>query len=172
MGKITFIVGGAKSGKSAYALSLADRRKKEVAFIATCEPLDKEMRQRIAQHKKTRPMHWQTFEEPKDVSGLLKKIGNRFDCIVIDCLTLWCSNLVLSGYSQNSIEEEAKNIITCLKTVKAISVIVSNELGLGIVPENKLARSFRDIAGRVNQIVADKADKVYFMISGIPMKVK
>lgn len=172
MGKITFILGGARSGKSAYALLLAKKCKGKVAFIATCEPLDKEMRQRIARHKRTRPEHWQTFEEAKDVSGLLDKIGSRFDCVVIDCLTLLVSNLILSGRSQGSIESETKKIITRLKKIRTRAIIVSNEVGLGIVPANKLARDFRDTAGLINRVVAKDSDEVFFMVSGIPWKIK
>lgn len=174
MGKITFIVGGARSGKSSYALKAALKSGpgRRVAFIATCEGLDDEMRRRISLHRKSRPEGWKTFEEPRNVAALLKKTGGRFDLIVIDCLTLLISNLRLGGKGGASIEKDMKNIVRALKRGKADSIIVSNEVGLGIVPENQLARDFRDIAGRANQITAAAADNVFFMISGIPWRIK
>lgn len=171
MGKITFILGGARSGKSTYALSLAKKRKK-VAFIATCQGLDQEMQKRIKLHKKTRPLHWQTFEEPQKISALLSKISGEFEVILIDCLTLLVSNLMLGGNKENVIEEEIKKILIAVKKIKSQVIIVSNEVGLGIVPNNKLARDFRDIAGKINQIVAKESDEVFFMVSAMPLKVK
>jgi len=171
MAKIILILGGARSGKSNYALSLAKNQKK-VAFIATCQGLDKEMRGRILRHQKSRPKSWKTFEEPKELANLLVKMGNVFDCIVIDCLTLLVSNLILSGHKEGGIFKKIKALLAELKKKKAKVIIVSNEVGLGIVPASKLGRNFRDIAGRVNQIAAKEADEVYFTISGIPIKVK
>jgi len=171
MGKITLILGGARSGKSAYALSLAKKYRK-VAFIATCQALDKEMRERIRLHKEARPKHWETFEEPKDLAKLLGKINNSFDCILIDCLTLLVSNLILSGDSQQQVFEKIKGLLLVLSKKKAKVILVSNEVGLGLVPANKLGREFRDIAGRANQLVANKADEVFFTVSGIALKIK
>lgn len=171
MNKITLILGGARSGKSTYALKLADKYK-EVAFVATCQALDKEMEDRIKLHKRARPKHWQSFEEPKDLDLLLKKIPDVFNCIVIDCLTLLVSNLLLSGGNQKEIEDKIKKILLVLKDKKTQVIIVANEVGLGIVPENKLAREFRDIAGRVNQLVARQADEVWFIAAGLPLKIK
>lgn len=173
MGKITFVLGGARSGKSRYAVALAKEAKAgKVAFIATCLPIDKEMKARVALHKKTRPGRWQTFEAPQSPSSLLEKIGDKFDLILIDCLTLLVSNLLLKGVKETAVEKEIMRIIAQLKRISAESIIVSNETGLGIVPANKLARNFRDTAGRVNQIVASEARCVFFMVSGIPWKVK
>ncbi len=172
MGKITFILGGARSGKSNYALMLAKKRAQKTAFVATCQALDNEMKQRIQLHKKARPADWQTFEEPYDILKVLKKIGGKFDCIVIDCLTLMVSNLMLSKYNNNFIEAKITEIIKHLKKIHGRSIIVSNEVGLGIVPVNRLARNFRDIAGSVNRIVARDADEVLFIVSGIPVQVK
>lgn len=171
MAKITFILGGARSGKSSYALKLAGRSN-QVAFIATCEGLDKEMKARIRLHKKSRPDHWKTFEEPKDIISALKNIGSSFQCAIIDCLTLLVSNLILAGHSKDSITDKITSMLTYLEKREIKVIIVSNEVGLGIVPQNKLSRDFRDIAGKINQIVAAKADKVIFMVSGIPVKIK
>lgn len=172
MGKITFILGGARSGKSAYARELANRQKKKVAFIATCEPLDKEMRERIRLHKKNRPSNWKTFEEPLFVSKILKEITNIYEIILIDCLTLLISNLLLKGSKEGGIEKEINKILSMLKKNKNKSIIVSNEVGLGIVPDSRLGREFRDIAGRINQQVAEKSDEVFFAVSGIPWRIK
>jgi len=171
MGKITFILGGARSGKSMYALRLAKKRKR-VAFIATCQALDREMQERIRLHQKQRSEHWKTFEEPRNLNSLLMRMGDAFDCILIDCLTLLVSNLILSGYKKEEVLKEIKAMLTSLRKKRAKVIMVSNEVGLGLVPANKLGRDFRDIAGRVNQAVAEEADEVFFTISGIPMKIK
>jgi adenosylcobinamide kinase/adenosylcobinamide-phosphate guanylyltransferase len=171
MGKIILILGGARSGKSAYAVESAKRHKK-VAFIATCQPLDKEMSRRIRLHQHNRPSHWSTFEESKDLAPLLSKITGKFDCLIIDCLTLWISNLILAGYTQEKILNKINAMMDILREEKAKAIIVSNEVGLGIVPANKLARNFRDIAGQVNKVVAKKGDEVFFTISGIPTMIK
>ncbi len=172
MGNISFILGGARSGKSQFAIKLAKEKAKRVAFIASCEPLDREMKKRIMLHKKIRPAHWKTFEEFQNIASLLEKMGDKFDLILIDCLTLLLSNLILKKFKEKDIENEINQILCTLKKVSAKSIIVSNEVGLGIVPENKLARNFRDIAGRMNQLVAIKSDEVFFMIAGIPSKIK
>jgi len=172
MAKITFILGGARSGKSSYALKLAREYGGKVAFIATCQPLDAEMKKRIGLHKKSRPTQWQTFEEPKDAALLLKKIGQKFDTIVVDCLTLLICNLMMDNQGEAAVEKNLKDMLNALDKTKANAIIVSNEVGMGIVPGNKLGREFRDIAGRINQIIAAKADNVFFLVSGIPWKIK
>jgi adenosylcobinamide kinase/adenosylcobinamide-phosphate guanylyltransferase len=171
MGKIILILGGARSGKSTYAVSMAKEHKR-VAFVATCQALDQEMKGRIGLHKKARPKNWKTFEEARDLEPLLKKISDSFDCIIIDCLTLWVSNLILYGYKEREILKAAREVLVNIRRKKARAIIVSNEVGLGIVPSNKLGRCFRDIAGKVNQIMAEEADEVFFTISGIPTKIK
>ncbi|MCX5714718.1 MAG: bifunctional adenosylcobinamide kinase/adenosylcobinamide-phosphate guanylyltransferase [Candidatus Omnitrophica bacterium] len=172
MGKITFILGGARSGKSSKAISLAKENSNDVAFIATCQALDKEMARRIAAHKESRPAAWKTFECPKDIFSVLEHNGNQFELVIIDCLTLWVSNLLLEGVKDKDIAEEIRRIVLALKKTNSDAIIVSNEVGLGIVPDNELGRVFRDIAGRVNQIVAEKADEVIFMVAGLPWRIK
>lgn len=172
MAKILFVLGGARSGKSSYAIKLARKSGGRVAFIATCQPLDGEMKKRIGLHKKSRPGHWQTFDEPRDIGILLKKIGVKFDTIVIDCLTLLICNLMMDNQDEGAIKKKFEDMLSALDKIKAQAIIVSNEVGLGIVPDNKLGREFRDIAGRLNQRVAIKADDVYFLVSGIPWKIK
>ncbi len=172
MNKITFVLGGARSGKSSYALDLAKKQKGKIAFLATCQALDKEMEKRIALHKNSRPSHWQSFEEPRDIEKVLRNSGNSFDLIIIDCLTLWVSNLLLARNSQAQIEAKIGAVLSAAKKVKAKIIFVANEVGLGIVPANKLGRDFRDIAGKVNQITAKNSDRVFFMVSGIPWRIK
>lgn len=173
MGSITFILGGARSGKSHHAALLAAKaNRKSVVYIATGEAKDTEMKSRIAHHKRSRPVHWKTFEEPLRISRLIDTIGNPGSAIVLDCLTLLVTNLMLRKLTQAAIEGEARLIVEKLRARKGRSFIVSNEVGLGIVPANRLARAFRDIAGSVNKIVAELSDEVIFMVSGIPMKIK
>jgi len=171
MSKIILILGGARSGKSTYALTLAKKYKK-VAFIATCQGLDKEMKERIRLHKEARPENWKTFEETKDLAPLLMNMRNSFDCIIIDCLTLLVSNLILGGYKEEKILKKINELLGSIKKNKTKVIVISNEVGLGIVPANKLGRDFRDIAGKINQIVAAEADIVFFIVSGMPLKVK
>ena len=171
MGKITFIIGGARSGKSGHALKLAGGAKR-VAFVATCEALDNEMAMRIKDHKNDRPKHWTTFEEPLAVSALIRRISAAHDLILIDCLTLLVSNLFLKKRAPQKIEKEIIAIMEELKKRKRSSIVVSNEVGLGIVPDNRLGREFRDVAGRVNKIAAERSAQVLFMVSGIPWRIK
>jgi adenosylcobinamide kinase/adenosylcobinamide-phosphate guanylyltransferase len=172
MGKITFILGGSRSGKSNYAIKLAKDAGGRTAFIATCQPLDSEMKKRIAGHKKNRPRRWKTIEEALNPAVWLKTSAKDFDTVIIDCLTLMVSNLMLRGFGEGIIEGKVKATLAALKKLGCRSIIVSNEVGLGIVPQNKLARDYRDIAGRVNQKVAEKSDEVFFMVSGIPWRIK
>jgi len=172
MAEITLILGGARSGKSNYALEEADKYGKKVAFVATCTPCDEEMAERIRLHKSRRPAHWKTFEEPRALAALLDKIGAQFDAVVIDCLTLFESNLLSDGLSDEAVEKEICNMLKALRSARCKSIIISNEVGLGVVPQNQLARRFRDLAGRLNQLVAKEADEVFFMASGIPITMK
>ncbi len=171
MNKLTFIVGGARSGKSTLALEIA-KKYKRVAFVATCQPLDKEMQYRIKLHKESRPKNWDTFEEPVNLDKLFLEMKSKYDCVIIDCLTLLVSNLMMKKKTLGEILEQVGQMITVLKAKNLKAIIVSNEVGLGIVPDNKLARDFRDIAGKVNQLVAKKSNEVFFTVSGIPMKIK
>lgn len=164
---IIFITGGARSGKSEYAVSKAKKTKNKVAFIATCTSDDEEMLKRIELHKKARPKEWETIEEGIDLTNAIRR--SKKPIIIIDCLTLWIANLMSS---KMDVMEKSKELLYTLNKLKKIIIIVSNEVGLGIVPENKLAREFRDIAGFVNQRIANTADEVYLLVSGIPVKIK
>lgn len=173
MGRITFILGGARSGKSQYALSLArESGAGKVLFIATASAGDKEMRLRIARHKRNRPRGWRTIEEPRSLSQAFKRVPKNAQLVIIDCLTLLITNLMLEGHSDSFIEKEIKSGFKLLKKIGCDSIVVSNEVGLGIVPENSLARRFRDTAGRVNQAAARMSDEVYFIFAGLSVKMK
>ena len=173
--ELIFILGGARSGKSNFALKLAESIKGKRLYIATAEALDEEMEERIKKHKKERGNNWTTIEEPIKIADVIKK-NKKYDVILLDCLTLWISNLMhkeARGKGQGA--RGKKNIETLMNTCansKTNIIIVSNEVGMGIVPDNPLARQFRDIAGFANQKIADAADEVYFMVSGIPMRMK
>jgi adenosylcobinamide kinase/adenosylcobinamide-phosphate guanylyltransferase len=133
--------------------------------------LDEEMKKRIEKHKKRRPTSWKTIEERVDISKILAKLG-RASIVIIDCLTILISNLLLSGEKEAVTLKKIKEFFRTLKKRNLTTLIVSNEVGMGIVPENRLGRSFRDIAGQTNQIVANLADEVYLLEAGIPIKIK
>jgi len=172
MKEFIFIVGGTRSGKSRYAQELAKKTSKKVAFIATCIPQDEEMRKRVAMHRKTRPHYWKVVEEPKNIKSALLELRNNFDVMIIDCLGLLISNFLSAGLTEQAIKKEITSIANFLSKAKFTSIVVSNEVGSGIVPENALARKFRDLTGLANQIMAKRADSVFFMQSGIAMRIK
>ncbi|MBM4135636.1 MAG: bifunctional adenosylcobinamide kinase/adenosylcobinamide-phosphate guanylyltransferase [Nitrospira sp.] len=169
--KIVFITGGARSGKSLFALAEASKINGKKAYIATAEALDEEMRQRIENHKRHRGDEWITYEEPLKIADVVKEIEGKYSVIVIDCLTLWLSNIM---HSNLDISYKIENFVDTLRiTCHASRIyIVSNEVGMGIVPENEMARRFRDMAGFLNQRIAEIADEVYLLVSGISLKVK
>ncbi|MCQ9207676.1 MAG: bifunctional adenosylcobinamide kinase/adenosylcobinamide-phosphate guanylyltransferase [Omnitrophica bacterium] len=171
-GKFTFIMGGARSGKSRYAQELAKKIGKKVAFIATCNPGDEEMVKRISLHKKSRPRNWKIIEEPKNIKSALLKLKNKFDVVIIDCLGILVSNFLSNNLKETEIKKEIKSITHILAKSKFAPIVVSNEVGGGIVPDNPLARNFRDILGIANQVMAQYADRVYVMQAGIAMRIK
>ncbi len=178
MSKIILITGGARSGKSRFAEELARKSGKSVAYLATAEALDQEMTERIAKHKSQRPSHWLTLEEPIQIDRSIAALNGNADLILLDCLTLWVSNLIHQkpDYCAQEVEQAGRNlIIQSMQTVRKNNktlIFVSNEVGMGIIPDNPLNRVFSDMTGRINQIVSAEADEVYFMVSGIPLKVK
>lgn len=162
---VVLVLGGARSGKSRFAESLVHQ---PAHYVATAQAFDDEMRERIAAHKVQRGAGWVTHEEPFDLVGELSKLGAD-DFILVDCLTLWLTNLLLA---ERDCESEIQKLVNYLRTATSRIVIVSNEVGLGIVPDNKLARRFRDIQGIANQRVAEVALNVVFMVAGLPLTVK
>lgn len=167
---ITLIGGGSRSGKSSFGLAYARKHGGRLAFVATAQALDDEMRDRIAKHRADRGADFTTCEEPLMLASLLSSLKGSFDVIVVDCLTLWLSNLLLSG--EECLANRFGELVASASQTQSRVVLISNEVGCGIVPENPLARRFRDEAGRLNQVVAGAAAEVYWMVFGIPMKVK
>lgn len=172
MGKIILITGGARSGKSKKAIAFAKSWGEKVVFLATAAGRDKEMEKRIRFHRKKRPLSWQTVEEEIDVEGVAAEIKKETDGVIIDCLTFWVNNLIQVGLSDRMIESRVRGVIKLLKKAHFPTVIVTNEVGAGVVPATPLGRRFRDLAGAVNQMVSRAADGVYLMVSGIALKVK
>jgi adenosylcobinamide kinase/adenosylcobinamide-phosphate guanylyltransferase len=168
-----FIIGGCRSGKSKHALQMAEKMPgKKKIFIATCVPEDDEMKQRVARHQRDRRRSWSTVEEPLHLPQAILENSRGADVVVVDCLTLWVSNLLMANDDENKIKKSTAQLIAALEKAACPIVLVSNEVGGGIVPENKLARQFRDIVGWANQSVAACADRVVWMVAGIPVTVK
>lgn len=165
---LTLVLGGARSGKSALAERLTLGAGPDPLYIATAEAWDEEMRARIARHRDDRAGRgWQTLEEALDLPGALARAGAR--PVLVDCLTLWLSNHLLAD---SHLEHEVDALLEALDRRRAPCVLVANEVGLGIVPENALARRFRDAAGRLNQRIAAQAGTVVFVAAGLPMVLK
>lgn len=172
MSNIIFITGGARSGKSNFAVKLAKESKGKVAFVATAIAGDDEMKRRIILHKESRPKEWTTIEEPLDLARAIEHVSDH-DVVIIDCITLYLSNLFCDDHNdEDKILAKIKKMLESAKSFRGTVIIISNELGMGIVPENQMAREFRDIAGRANQIIAEVANKVFVCFSGIPLQIK
>ena len=178
-GKLIFITGGARSGKSRFAEEIANKADKEVIYIATAQAGDEEMKARIQKHKDRRSVKWKTFEEPINVKILVDRFGMKEKIILIDCLTLHTSNLLLRKKEkigdelwQEDVLSEIEKLAKSAFQVPAQVIIVSNEVGMGLVPDNPLGRYYRDILGRANHIIASQADEVFLMVSGIPLNIK
>ncbi len=165
MTDVTFVLGGARSGKSTRALALATKAPRR--FLATAEALDDEMASRIALHQAERGPDWDVVEAPLEIVEVIH--GHRVGTLLIDCLTLWLSNLMHHG---RDVETESERLTDALKASKASVILVSNEVGMAIAPENALARRFRDAQGRLNQRVAAASDRVEFVAAGLPLKLK
>lgn len=172
MPKLILITGGARSGKSQYAIKLALNTFSPVTFIATASISDAEMKKRVELHRQSRPSHWKTIEEHKDVASVLSRINSPQQVVIIDCLTLLISNLLLQGSKEKEILDQVKEIANQGRKCNRITIVVSNEVGWGIVPSNPLSRIFRDISGTANQLIAAQANQVWLMVCGIPYKLK
>jgi adenosylcobinamide kinase / adenosylcobinamide-phosphate guanylyltransferase len=170
--QVIFITGGARSGKSRLAEQLAEGFGAPLAYIATGEPRDAEMRDRIERHRERRGPGWHTVEEPFNLLETVKSQDGIFKAMLVDCITLWLSNLLLEYDERKKVMEEVALFSESFPTLKTPLILVSNEVGMGIVPENQLARTFRDIAGEANNMLAKAADEVYVMFSGLPLKLK
>jgi adenosylcobinamide kinase / adenosylcobinamide-phosphate guanylyltransferase len=167
--QITLVLGGARSGKSSFAQALAEGAAGELIYIATAQAFDDEMTARIIRHQSDRGPRWQTVECPVDLAVAIAAHQGEGKTILVDCLTLWLSNLMLSGHDISAAVSELE---ASLKRSSANVIIVSNEVGQGIVPDNELARRFRDEAGWLNQAMAAVADNVWFITAGLSQRLK
>jgi len=170
--KIYFITGGARSGKSSFAENLAKDLAGKRAYIATAQALDPEMAAKIEKHRGDRDNAWDTYEEPLAVAELLKKLSGRYQVALLDCLTLWLSNVMAHADGDDAVTARSLELAAAIADFDGSCIVVSNEVGLGIVPDNPLARKFRDFAGMLNQKIAQAADEVYFTAAGIPVRIK
>lgn len=166
---LTLVTGGARSGKSAYGERLAASFDRPVLFVATAEAKDDDMRRRIAAHQASRPAGWQTLEEPLSVAVRLRAQWQTGSVVLLDCVTLLASNLLLDG---RSVQPEIDGLVAWQQSAGATLIVVTNEVGLGIVPDNALARQYRDLLGQANQSLARAATSVVLMVAGIPLRIK
>ena len=179
MGKIVLVTGGARSGKSTYAEKLArECNEGQVTYVATAQVFDEEMKDRVKSHRERRPESWTTIEAPFDLENSLKDQVDKSQVILIDCVTVYISNKLMKYWDEWDKEHEEKILKEIEKLGQAFKkgdadvIFVSNEVGFGLVPENKMGRIFRDMAGRVNQVIAEYSDEVYLVVAGIPKRFK
>ena len=165
----TLILGGARSGKSGYALGLGESVGLDRVFVATGVGFDEGMRERISRHRSDRDSSWRTVEEAVEVWDVIARECREGRVVVLDCLTLWLNNLMLEG---RDVESDLERLVESLEGVTGELILVSNEVGMGLVPETELGREFRDLHGRMNQAVAGVCDRVLFMVAGLPVVVK
>jgi len=166
---VTLVLGGARSGKSRHAETLVEAQPGACIYLATAEPGDEEMAERIRRHRARRGTRWETLEEPLDLSGALRRAARPDGAVLVDCLTLWLSNLLGAA---RDVGAETQRLVAALPELAGPVVFVSNEVGLGIVPEGALARAFVDHAGRLHQTLAGAAQSVLFMAAGLPLALK
>lgn len=183
---ITLVTGGARSGKSRFGESILTEEDRQVLYIATAKIYDTEMEDRVEKHRLQRPASWHTLEEYRHFRQVLPAWKNKVEGVFLDCVTLMVTQLMLDNCDQpwesltspevddieRRIQEEVEGLMMTLKEMAVPAVIITNEVGFGIVPRDKLSRDFRDIAGRINQRMASLADEVYLVVSGIPVKIK
>ena len=171
MASSLFVLGGARSGKSRFVVD-SHRSDRRVSFVATAQAGDDDMAARIARHRAERPPHWRTIEEPYDLVPCLRTCSSEADVLIVDCLTLWVSNLMLRGDDEEWIVKQSDDLAAFLSLRASNVTLVSNEVGEGVHPPTAEGRRFRDVLGRVNQRVAAAADRVVLMVAGLPLCVK
>lgn len=181
MGRYILVTGGARSGKSKFAQELAGKLSKSVLFVATAEALDDEMQTRIEEHRKNRPETWLTLETTSGIGQQIRENIGKFHIVIIDCLTLLLNNIFNLGchgdqidaaFIEKKLNAELKGLRACIKKTDAIYILVTNEVGMGIVPDNPQARLYRDLLGTMNQELARDAAEVYLLVAGLPVTVK
>ena len=182
--EIILILGGARSGKSSFAQRLASSLSQRVLYIAPLVPQDEEMRRRVELHQKTRPSHWRTLEAPSGVAQALREQIDDAEVVILDCLSLLVANLMSPDHDLVQLEKadiealeremsaELEALLACAEDFSAKLIIVSNEVGMGLVPPYPSGRAYRDLLGRANQLISERADKVYMMIAGLPIELK
>jgi adenosyl cobinamide kinase/adenosyl cobinamide phosphate guanylyltransferase len=171
--RVALILGGARSGKSRYGLGLAASFPAPRLFVATCEPRDAEMEARIETHQRQRGSDWMTREVPLELAAALRAAQNGYGVVLVDCLTMWVSNLLLQeGASLGSVQTACEHLVETLQETATPTILVSNEVGWGIVPDNPVGRQFRDQAGWLHQRLAQVADLVVLMVAGVPLLIK
>ncbi len=166
------VLGGCRSGKSSHALQLAEGLGQRRVFVATCVPHDDEMQARVDRHRQERSDTWNTLEIPVDLADAITAHGPAADVMLVDCLTLWLSNLLMQTQDVSQIRRHIDGLAEAVKSAPCAVILVSNEVGAGIVPENRLARLYRDLAGWTNQAVAAACDRVVWTVAGIPVTIK
>jgi adenosylcobinamide kinase/adenosylcobinamide-phosphate guanylyltransferase len=173
MDKKVFVIGGCRSGKSRQALETAETLSStNPVFIATCTPSDDEMKQRIARHQQERSRAWRTVEAPLQLVQAIADAGNQAGVLLVDCLTLWINNQLMANHDPEHILEQIERLTRAVEAAKCPVILVSNEVGTGIVPQNRLARLYRDLVGTANQAVARCVDQVVWVVAGIPVTIK
>lgn len=172
MKKLILVLGGARSGKSQYTVELAQKMSGRTVFLATLEFRDDEMEERIKKHQQARPAEWQTVEEGKNIDNILLNLKGLCDVVIVDCLTNLVSNLLLDLQDEEKVTERIEGIMRVIDEADFTVLMVSNEVGTGLVPETVLGRKFRDVAGKTNQLAAQYANEVYLMTAGIPLRIK
>ena len=169
--EIILILGGARSGKSAWAQDYAEKHYSAHRFLATAQVLDDEMAHRVDLHQKARGPHWKLTEEPLEIAGVLKAQKDTHEVVLIDCITIWLSNVLLKQ-GPDQVKIYRQKLIEALKSTCSSVIMVSNEVGSGIVPEHPLGRQYRDMAGFLNQKLAETADRVLLIVAGLPVQLK
>ena len=168
---LSLLIGGARAGKSSLAARLAHKTGLPVTFVATAEAGDEEMKQRIARHRAERPAEWTTLEESVALAQAIDRAGAD-DTVIVDCLTLWVSNLVLAGHDDEEVQARAEAVVAQAAGRAGHTLVITNEVGLGIHPDSDLGRRFRDLLGRVNAIWADQAQEVFLVVAGRALTLK
>ncbi len=170
--EIILITGGCRSGKSRFALDYANLHFSKKIYLATCEVMDEEMARRVEDHKRIRGPEWRTLEEPVEIINVIRQYGDGVEVILLDCITLWLSNLLLKWDDDQRVMDEVKRLVEAIQRGRFSMIVVSNEVGMGIVPADPLSRRFRDLSGMANQKMGEISDKVIFMVSGFPIYLK